>query len=185
MKTLGKAALQLAALIAVLFIVALITRFPALQYAEVYGLHAILAAPLYALSVSLFLRAGGSFLIVVVGSLVFGAVLGSLQVIMAVPVLASTGVSSLAFLVTRRLNREKTSLITGFLYGAVVYPATLLGGFLFGGYVTGGSFEAILYSALLVLLSVALSFFGAIAGITLGGVFTGYHQKRVDENEHT
>ncbi len=143
-----------------LLIIGLVTRFPALQFPQLYALHGVFAAPFFsALALWHFNRAGnvGSLFVAVLG---LAAVLGSMSLVMGLSFLA-LAVCLLVFrCVLGKMNPARRDIACAVLFGALDYPCALVVGIASGSYV--GTPEATPIILLLAAVAVGLSLLAAL-----------------------
>lgn len=152
---------QVAALAAALFAAALLGELPALAFPQLYGLHAVAVAPLYAFAAAWCARAQGRLQPCAAALCLVGCGLGLMHPVMAVGAIVPA-VLALAIRAAVR-GADVRVLAAATAFGALGYPATLAGGLLLGSCVVAGA-SAVASAAALAALGCALGFLGALAG---------------------
>lgn len=169
-----KVVLQTVILFIALFAIGLLTRLPALSFIDFYALHAVLAAPFYALLLTTFTYTLKRYLPVFLASLLYACCLGAMHIAMGLSVLFSAIVALVVLLILRNANNELRSFGVGLAFGAASYPATLIAGSLLGSHHMIFAVENILFVVIVLLISIAISLLGALLGTVIG--------KRINRN---
>ena len=149
----------------VLFAIGMATRMPAIRLGINFGLHAVLAAFFYGLVVAVFEIKTAHAYPVVVGSAVFGAVLGMMSPVMTVAAILPAVAYLVVFLVMHggkggsgSTGSSSAPVIGGTVFAAFAYVGTVVGGELFSGYTPGVADLPFL------MLSIGLGLLGSLAG---------------------
>lgn len=152
-------------LFALLFAIGLVTRAPAWQFPHIYALHGVLAAPFCAALAQWHFRRRGSVPQLSVATLLLAALLGAMSPAMGLGFAAVAALTALAWPLLGRLSAGGRRLACAVIFGALDYPCALAVGLALGMYAP--SPDALPLIAVLVLLSAALAFFGALVTAAL------------------
>lgn len=145
-------------LLVALLAIGLITRFPALQFPQLYALHGVLTAPFFAaLAMWHFTHRGGVGLLAI-ATLGMAAILGAMNAVMGLSFLLLAVCLAVSYALTTGLESSTRNLVCAITFGALVYPCTLVVGVLSGWY--RFSVDSLPVILLLVLISVGLAVFG-------------------------
>lgn len=155
-KKLLTTALQVGVLVVILFSIGLLTRFPAKAFHQYFALHAVLAAPFYALTVKTYLEGFKRYFPLAVASGVYALILGSLQLIMGVSTFLPALLGGLLYVLLKGEPAKKRAVWSAFVYAVSCYPITLMASVFLG---SGGLMSGMgLFTALVLwLVSVGLS----------------------------
>jgi len=156
-----------ALLFVLFFAVGLATRLPALSLQELYGLHAVLAAPLYSLAIAASIRSRNALVPTVIAALCYGFCLGMMHPVMALSAILPAAAAAIAYAIARGAAAEKRALVTGSTFGIAVYPSTIAGALWFNAVLAPTSASGIIQWAALFCIAVAASVLAAIAGCLL------------------
>lgn len=149
------------ALFAALVLFGLITRPAALALPWMFGFHAVLVALPSAFALTLSLRKGLRFPLVVAAVVLFSLLLFLMSPVMGVSSLAPMTVAALVYGALQK-DKERRAFAVGCVYGALFYPCTVAASLGFGALSLAylqGSFFVILATAL---LGGALAVLGAV-----------------------
>ena len=149
-----------ALLLVVLFAVGFATRFPALQFPQLYAFHGVLAAPFFSAAALWHFNRSGSVWELFVATLALAAVLGIMSAVMGLSFLFLGLCLLVAYGLTGNLNRDTRLFACSVAFGALDYVCALVAGVALGSYAF--SSEIYLSIALLTLLSVSLAFLAAL-----------------------
>lgn len=116
------------------FTIGLITRAPALSIDAVFGIHAVLAAPLYSALVALSVSARKRILPTFAAASLYGLCLGAMHPVMAVSAVVPAVCSALVYITTAGMRESAHVVASALAFGASVYPATLVSAVAFGSY---------------------------------------------------
>lgn len=158
-------------LFAALMAVGLATRFPALQFPQLYALHGVLAAPFFSAIAVLHFERGGGVGSLLAATLAVAGVLGVMSAVMGLSfVLLSVGLLGVRGL-TRVVGPARWDAVCATAFGALDYPCALVAGAALGSYAFG--LEAVSTMLLLAALAAGLSLLGvllAMRGEPRGGM---------------
>lgn len=161
---------QALALFVALLAEGLVTRGAALALMGVnFGMHAVLAAPLYALAVTVFFLRGGRAGAFAIAGGALGVFLGAMSPVMGASVLAPLACTCVAYALARGLASPTSSsasgmraaAVAGGVFGGAVYPATMVAAVLLGTHVLVG--KDALFCAVAIALAVAGALLGSVA----------------------
>ncbi|MCI9261103.1 hypothetical protein [uncultured Adlercreutzia sp.] len=145
-------------LFAALFLIGLVTRMPAWMFPQYYALHGVLASPFCAALALWHFRRGGTVGQLVLATVLLAAVLGAMSAAMGLGFAAVALVMLVAGLLRGGMGSRRAFALA-VLFGAVDYPCAVMVGVALGTY--GASAASVPVVTVLLILSIALAFFGA------------------------
>lgn len=153
-------AMRALVLFGALFAIGLATRFPAWQFPQFYALHGVLAAPFFAALARWHFDRGGGVWPLFAASAALAVVLGMMSPVMGLSFLLLALCLLAAHRLLGRAAPDRRDLLCAVAFGALDYPCALVAGMALGSYAF--SFDSLVSIALLVVLAIGLSLFGAL-----------------------
>lgn len=156
-----KTVLRVVAFVVSLAAIGLATRPFAQAMTSFYAVHAVMAAPFYALVVTLFMRWRVPMWSLCLASCVFGLAMGIMSPIMGASIMVPAFCSLLVWLVMRHADLEQRAAMCGAVFGGTCYMATVAAGAALGGFgFADGS--RLLEASIMAVLGVALAILGSL-----------------------
>ena len=158
--TKGNTVVRTVILLVALLAIGVITRFPALQFPQLYALHGVLTAPFFAAMAMWHFTHRGGVGLLVIATLGMAAILGAMTVVMGLSFLLLAVCLAASYALMTGLEPSTRNLVCAITFGALVYPCALVVGILSRWYLI--SVDSLPVILLLVLVSVGLAAFGSL-----------------------
>lgn len=125
------------ALFAILLAIGMATRFPALQFPQLYALHGVLAAPFCAAAAYWSLRREDSALPLFLATALLALVLGMMSPVMGMSFGTLAALTVIVWFAFSKARASTRVFATAFLFGTLDYLCVLFSGIAFGSYACG------------------------------------------------